>query len=149
MLESRRRFAPGPAFSPLQVRVSAVLTNAPYILNLDCDHYINNAKALREAMCFHMDPNVGPKVCYIQFPQKFDGIDPNDRYANHNTVFFNVSSSRPSPPSPASPPPPPPCCHHPPSPLACCFHVPVAEPCACSLSLPVLSPQLHSHQVDR
>nr|POF27099.1 putative cellulose synthase a catalytic subunit 5 [udp-forming] [Quercus suber] len=26
------------------VRVSAVLTNAPYILNLDCDHYDNYAR---------------------------------------------------------------------------------------------------------
>ncbi|KAL0424462.1 UNVERIFIED_CONTAM: putative cellulose synthase A catalytic subunit [UDP-forming] [Sesamum radiatum] len=34
------------------VRVSAVLSNAPYLLNVDCDHYINNSKALREAM-FH------------------------------------------------------------------------------------------------
>ncbi|KAL0300652.1 UNVERIFIED_CONTAM: Cellulose synthase A catalytic subunit [UDP-forming] [Sesamum radiatum] len=41
------------------VRVSAVLTNAPYILNLDCDHYVNNSKAIREAMCFMMDPEVG------------------------------------------------------------------------------------------
>ncbi|CAK8532974.1 unnamed protein product [Lathyrus sativus] len=32
------------------VRVSAVLTNGPFLLNLDCDHYINNSKALREAM---------------------------------------------------------------------------------------------------
>ena len=75
----------------LQVRVSAVLTNAPYFLNLDCDHYINNSKALREAMCFMMDPTVGRKVCYVQFPQRFDGIDANDRYANRNTVFFDVS----------------------------------------------------------
>ncbi|MBA0565544.1 hypothetical protein Golob_010412, partial [Gossypium lobatum] len=41
------------------VRVSAVLTNAPFILNLDCDHYVNNSKAVREAMCFLMDPEVG------------------------------------------------------------------------------------------
>lgn len=74
------------------IRVSAVLTNAPYLLNLDCDHYINNSKAIRESMCFMMDPNVGPKVCYVQFPQRFDGIDRNDRYANHNTVFFDVST---------------------------------------------------------
>ena len=47
--------------------------------------------ALREAMCFMMDPTVGRKVCYVQFPQRFDGIDPNDRYANRNTVFFDVS----------------------------------------------------------
>lgn len=72
------------------VRVSAVLTNAPFFLNLDCDHYINNSKAIREAMCFLMDPIVGRRVCYVQFPQRFDGIDRNDRYANHNTVFFDV-----------------------------------------------------------
>ncbi|KAL0321309.1 UNVERIFIED_CONTAM: Cellulose synthase A catalytic subunit [UDP-forming] [Sesamum radiatum] len=72
------------------VRVSAVLTNAPYILNLDCDHYVNNSKAIREAMCFLMDPEVGRDVCYVQFPQRFDGIDKSDRYANRNTVFFDV-----------------------------------------------------------
>ena len=73
------------------MRVSAVLTNAPYILNLDCDHYVNNSKAVREAMCFLMDPEVGRDVCYVQFPQRFDGIDRSDRYANRNTVFFDVS----------------------------------------------------------
>ncbi|ONM10557.1 Cellulose synthase-5 [Zea mays] len=73
------------------VRVSAVLTNGQYMLNLDCDHYINNSKALREAMCFLMDPNLGRNVCYVQFPQRFDGIDRNDRYANRNTVFFDIN----------------------------------------------------------
>ncbi|XP_062030048.1 probable cellulose synthase A catalytic subunit 3 [UDP-forming] [Rosa rugosa] len=73
------------------VRVSAVLTNAPYMLNLDCDHYINNSKAIRESMCFMMDPLQGKRVCYVQFPQRFDGIDKHDRYANRNTVFFDIN----------------------------------------------------------
>ncbi|CAD5189124.1 unnamed protein product [Musa acuminata subsp. malaccensis] len=73
------------------IRVSAVLTNAPFMLNLDCDHYINNSKAVREAMCFLMDPQIGRRVCYVQFPQRFDGIDRNDRYANRNTVFFDIN----------------------------------------------------------
>ncbi|CAM8884002.1 unnamed protein product [Rhodiola kirilowii] len=73
------------------VRVSAVLSNAPYILNVDCDHYINNSKALREAMCFMMDPISGRKVCYVQFPQRFDGIDRHDRYSNRNVVFFDIN----------------------------------------------------------
>ncbi|KAE8685341.1 Cellulose synthase A catalytic subunit 9 [Hibiscus syriacus] len=68
------------------VRVSAVLTNAPFMLNLDCDHYINNSKAIREAMCFLMDPQFGKKLCYVQFPQRFDGIDRHDRYANQNVI---------------------------------------------------------------
>jgi len=42
-------------------------------------------------MCFLMDPVVGRDVCYVQFPQRFDGIDRSDRYANRNTVFFDVS----------------------------------------------------------
>lgn len=73
------------------VRVSAVLTNAPYLLNVDCDHYINNSKAIRESMCFMMDHTLGKKVCYVQFPQRFDGIDWHDRYANRNTVFFDIN----------------------------------------------------------
>ena len=72
--------------------MSAVLTNAPFILNLDCDHYVNNSRSLREGMCFLMDPTNGPRCCFVQFPQRFDGIDPSDRYANHNTVFFDVRS---------------------------------------------------------
>ncbi|KAI4366235.1 hypothetical protein MLD38_022134 [Melastoma candidum] len=73
------------------VRVSAVITNAPYLLNLDCDHYFNNSKAIREAMCFMMDPLMGKRVCYVQFPQRFDGIDRHDRYANRNTIFFDIN----------------------------------------------------------
>ncbi|KAG4991309.1 hypothetical protein JHK82_024828 [Glycine max] len=70
------------------VRASAILSNGPFILNLDCDHYFFNSLALREGMCFMMDRG-GDRVCYIQFPQRFEGIDPSDRYANHNTVFFD------------------------------------------------------------
>ncbi|BBG92324.1 cellulose synthase-like D1 [Prunus dulcis] len=70
------------------VRASAILSNGPFILNLDCDHYIYNSMAIREGMCFMMDRG-GDRICYIQFPQRFEGIDPSDRYANHNTVFFD------------------------------------------------------------
>ncbi|PWA78914.1 cellulose synthase [Artemisia annua] len=73
------------------IRVSAVITNAPFMLNVDCDHYINNSKALREAMCFMMDPICGKKICYVQFPQRFDGIDRHDRYSNRNVVFFDIN----------------------------------------------------------
>ncbi|KAL2556619.1 Cellulose synthase-like protein D5 [Forsythia ovata] len=72
------------------VRSSAIMSNGAFILNLDCDHYIYNSLALREGMCFMLDRG-GDKICYVQFPQRFEGIDPNDRYANHNTVFFDVS----------------------------------------------------------
>ncbi|RAL46320.1 hypothetical protein DM860_015313 [Cuscuta australis] len=70
------------------VRASAIMSNGPFILNLDCDHYIYNSQALREGMCFMMDRG-GDRLCYVQFPQRFEGIDPSDRYANRNTVFFD------------------------------------------------------------
>lgn len=72
------------------VRASAVLSNGPFILNLDCDHYVNNSQAFREGMCFMMDRG-GDRLCYVQFPQRFEGIDPSDRYANNNNVFFDVN----------------------------------------------------------
>ncbi|CAI0380351.1 unnamed protein product [Linum tenue] len=72
------------------VRASAILSNGPFILNLDCDHYFYNSLAIREGMCFMMDRG-GDRICYVQFPQRFEGIDPSDRYANHNTVFFDGS----------------------------------------------------------
>ncbi|XP_009384732.2 cellulose synthase-like protein D2 [Musa acuminata AAA Group] len=72
------------------VRASAIMSNGPFILNLDCDHYIYNSQALREGMCFMMDRG-GDRICYVQFPQRFEGIDPSDRYANNNTVFFDVN----------------------------------------------------------
>ncbi|KAL8539982.1 hypothetical protein ACS0TY_001549 [Phlomoides rotata] len=72
------------------VRASAIMSNGPFILNLDCDHYVYNSEAIREGMCFMMDRG-GDRICYVQFPQRFEGIDPSDRYANHNTVFFDVN----------------------------------------------------------
>ncbi|XP_062204687.1 cellulose synthase-like protein D4 [Phragmites australis] len=72
------------------VRTSAIMSNGPFIVNLDCDHYVHNSAALREGMCFMLDRG-GDRICYVQFPQRFEGIDPNDRYANHNLVFFDVA----------------------------------------------------------
>ncbi|GJY13839.1 cellulose synthase A catalytic subunit 7 [UDP-forming] [Tanacetum coccineum] len=37
-----------------------------------------------------MNALLGKKLCYVQFPQRFDGIDRHDRYANRNIVFFDA-----------------------------------------------------------
>lgn len=76
-----------------QLRVSAVLNNAPFVLNLDCNHYVNNSKVVREAMCFFMDIQLGNGIGFVQFPLRFDSLDRNDRYANKNTVLFDVSAT--------------------------------------------------------
>ena len=69
-------------------RASAVLSNSPFILNLDCDHYINNSQALRAGICFMLGRD-SDTVAFVQFPQRFEGVDPTDLYANHNRIFFD------------------------------------------------------------
>uniref|UniRef100_A0A0D9WRU6 Uncharacterized protein n=1 Tax=Leersia perrieri TaxID=77586 RepID=A0A0D9WRU6_9ORYZ len=49
------------------LRVSAVLSNSAYVLNLDSDQCVNNSSVLREAMCFLMDPVAGNRTCFVQF----------------------------------------------------------------------------------
>ncbi|XP_058752868.1 cellulose synthase A catalytic subunit 9 [UDP-forming]-like [Vicia villosa] len=73
------------------LRVSAVLSNAPFVLNLDCNHYVNNSKVVREAMCFFMDIQLGNSIAFVQFPLRFDSLDKNDRYANKNTILFDIT----------------------------------------------------------
>ncbi|WVZ66311.1 hypothetical protein U9M48_015552, partial [Paspalum notatum var. saurae] len=72
-----------------QLRVSALLSNAPFTINFDCDHYINNSQALRAAICFMLDSRDGDATGFVQFPQRFENVDPTDRYGNHNRVFFD------------------------------------------------------------
>eukprot|EP00898_Chlorokybus_atmophyticus_P005987 jgi/Chlat1/638/Chrsp103S00964 len=73
------------------VRASALLTNGEFMFNVDCDHYINNSNVVKEALCFFLDPIKGANTGYVQFPQRFDGIDAHDRYANNNVVFFDAN----------------------------------------------------------
>ncbi|KAL5197949.1 hypothetical protein ABZP36_001461 [Zizania latifolia] len=74
----------------VMLRVSARLSNAPFVINFDCDHYINNSQAFRAPMCFMLDSRGGGDgTAFVQFPQRFDDVDPTDRYANHNRVFFD------------------------------------------------------------
>jgi cellulose synthase/poly-beta-1,6-N-acetylglucosamine synthase-like glycosyltransferase len=72
------------------IRVSGVMSNAPFILTLDCDMYANNSEALRQAMCFFMDPKTGQQFAYVQFPQCFHGITKNDIYSNIHLRFRGI-----------------------------------------------------------
>ena len=72
-----------------QLRASGLLSNAQFIINFDCDHYINDSEALRAAICFMLDQREGDNTAFVQFPQRFDNVDPSDRYGNHNRVFFD------------------------------------------------------------
>nr|GMC77080.1 cellulose synthase-like protein H1 [Ipomoea batatas] len=63
-------------------RVSGVMTNAPFMLNVDCDFYINDSKVVLHAMCFFLGVKDEKDVGFVQFPQSFDDGLKNDPYGN-------------------------------------------------------------------
>ncbi|VFQ66715.1 unnamed protein product [Cuscuta campestris] len=72
------------------IRVSAEISNAPIILNLDCDMYSNNADSVREALCFFMDEERGHQISYVQYPQHYANITKNDLYGNAGRVTHEI-----------------------------------------------------------
>ncbi|CAL8157700.1 unnamed protein product [Prunus armeniaca] len=72
------------------LRVSAIMTNAPIILTLDCDMHSNDPQTARRALCYILDPEVRPKLGYVQFPQLFRGINKNDIYACEYKRLFQI-----------------------------------------------------------
>ncbi|KAI8553034.1 hypothetical protein RHMOL_Rhmol06G0313900 [Rhododendron molle] len=69
------------------IRVSSEISNAPIILNVDCDMYSNNSDAIKEALCFFMDKERGHMISYVQYPQSYDNITKNDIYSNMGLVY--------------------------------------------------------------
>ncbi|KAG5546735.1 hypothetical protein RHGRI_018792 [Rhododendron griersonianum] len=72
------------------IRVSSEISNAPIILNVDCDMYSNNSDAIKEALCFFMDKERGHMISYVQYPQSYDNITKNDIYANVSSAVHKV-----------------------------------------------------------
>nr|XP_043638791.1 cellulose synthase-like protein G3 isoform X2 [Erigeron canadensis] len=66
----------------VMVRVSGLMTNAPIVLVLDCDMYSNDPETPLRVLCYFLDPNVDPKLAFVQFPQRFSGINKSDIYAS-------------------------------------------------------------------
>lgn len=64
------------------------MSNAPIILTLDCDTYSNDPQTLNRVLCYFLDPKVGSKCGYVQFPQRFHGISKNDIYASDYLRLF-------------------------------------------------------------
>lgn len=74
----------------LQIRVSSEITNAPFILNLDCDMYSNNPVTLKELLCFFLDGKRSHDIAFVQFPQCFDNITENMLYGIPDQVVNEV-----------------------------------------------------------
>ncbi|XP_062088077.1 cellulose synthase-like protein E6 [Humulus lupulus] len=72
------------------IRVSAQISNAPIILNVDCDMYSNNSESVRDAMCFFLDEKKGQELAFVQFPQAFENLTENDIYSSSLRVIMEV-----------------------------------------------------------
>nr|GMC70593.1 cellulose synthase-like protein H1 [Ipomoea batatas] len=70
-------------------RVSGVITNAPFMLNVDCDFYVNNPKVVLHAMCFLLGAKDERDTGFVQFPQTFyDGLK-DDPYASQYKILYH------------------------------------------------------------
>ncbi|CAK9175021.1 unnamed protein product [Ilex paraguariensis] len=72
------------------LRVSGIMSNAPYILVLDCDMYCNDPTSARQAMCFHLDPKMSPLLSYVQYPQIFYNVSKNDIYDGQSRSAYKT-----------------------------------------------------------
>ena len=66
------------------------MTNAPLILNVDCDMYANNSQVVFHAMCLLLGSKNEQEFPFVQAPQSFyDGIK-DDPFGNQLTALIKV-----------------------------------------------------------
>ncbi|XBI56033.1 hypothetical protein VPH35_037713 [Triticum aestivum] len=68
-------------------RVSAVMTNAPIMLNVDCDMFANNPQVALHAMCLLLGFDDEIHSGFVQAPQKFYGGLKDDPFGNQMQVI--------------------------------------------------------------
>ncbi|KAM6600694.1 hypothetical protein CsatA_020303 [Cannabis sativa] len=73
------------------IRVLAQISNAPIILNVDCDMYSNYSESVRDAMYFFLDKEKGHEIAYVQFPQAFENLTENDIYSSSLRLIMEVN----------------------------------------------------------
>lgn len=66
------------------------MTNGAVILTLDCDMYSNDPKAPQRALCYLLDPEMSSKLAYVQFPQRFRGINRHDTYGGEHKYLYQI-----------------------------------------------------------
>ncbi|CAI9093441.1 OLC1v1028943C2 [Oldenlandia corymbosa var. corymbosa] len=73
------------------LRVSAVMTNAPIVLTLDCDMYSNDPQTAKKVLCYYMDLPDNPNLGYIQCPQIYHGLNKSDIYGSEYKPLFQMN----------------------------------------------------------
>ncbi|KAL5075549.1 hypothetical protein RYX36_014533 [Vicia faba] len=64
-------------------RIYGLMKNASFILNLDCDMYVNNLKIVLHALCILLDARGEKEVAFSQCLQRFYDAVKDDAYGNH------------------------------------------------------------------
>ncbi|KAF9604522.1 hypothetical protein IFM89_007643 [Coptis chinensis] len=68
-------------------RVSGVMTNAPFMLNVDCDMFANNPNIVLHAMCLLLGHEKERDSAFVQCPQLFYGGLKDDPFGNQMVVW--------------------------------------------------------------
>ncbi|XP_022986271.1 cellulose synthase-like protein H1 [Cucurbita maxima] len=72
-------------------RISGLMTNAPYMLNVDCDMFVNNPSVLLQGMCLFLDPIIDKEYAFVQFPQCFYNGLKDDPFGNQWIVMMEFT----------------------------------------------------------
>ncbi|XP_068661746.1 cellulose synthase-like protein H1 [Aristolochia californica] len=67
-------------------RVSGAMTNAPFMLNVDCDMYVNDPQVILHAMCLLLGTQSERESGFVQTPQFFYGTLKDDPFGNQFVV---------------------------------------------------------------
>lgn len=73
-----------------QTRVSGVMTNAPFVLNVDCDMFANNPQVVLHAMCMLLGFPDEVNSAFAQAPQHFHSALKDDPFGNQLVVLQQV-----------------------------------------------------------
>ncbi|KAI5440357.1 hypothetical protein KIW84_010019 [Lathyrus oleraceus] len=76
--------------SRIELRVSGLISNGPYVLAVDCDMYCNDPSSAKQAMCFFLDPETSKYIAFVQFPQMFHNLSKKDIYDNQSRTAFKT-----------------------------------------------------------
>ncbi|KAK7312700.1 hypothetical protein VNO77_36772 [Canavalia gladiata] len=69
-------------------RVSGLMTNAPFTLNVDCDMIVNNPKIVQHALCILLDSKGQKEVAFAQCPQRFHAALKDDPFGNQMAILM-------------------------------------------------------------
>jgi len=73
-----------------QTRVSGLMTNAPLMLNVDCDMYANNPQIVYHALCLLLGTKYERDCAFVQCPQYFYDGAKDDPFGNQLVVRNEV-----------------------------------------------------------